>query len=326
MRIKKSVLGLLDHEVARLEKEGRLSRRSKILATRNSMASFLKEQGVEDVKAKELDKELLNNYEKWLQGKGLKPNSSAFYLRMLQAVLNSAVREGLIRGKADINAAFSDVTTHPSEMMQASVIRPEAFIALRHLDIGACLAKAGKDVDDAATSRMKVKMETVRDLFVFSFAAQGMDFGDLCYLRKADVSGGQISYVRKSSGQPVTVPVRPVMQEIMDRYPSDGPYLFPLLTAGTDEEAYKQYKRWQKDDIRLLKVLGQWLPDQVTLLPSTARETWTAEAYRNLMPLEDIARALGLRDDTAVAVYLRKFDFGPSDDLKRQVVERFFGG
>ena len=77
---------------------------------------------------------------------------------------------------------------------------------------------------------------------------------------------------------------------------------------------------------KFAKSLGHWLPGDVVLLPSTARETWAAEAYRNLMPLEDIAQALGLKDDTAVTVYLKKFNLGSAEEVKRQIEERYFGG
>jgi len=326
MRRKKNVLGLLDLEVARLEKEGRISRRAKILATRNSMASFLAERGMTDLMPKEVDSELICSYEKWLQDNGLKPNSTAFYLRMLKAVLNGAAKEGLIKGQTHFGPAFKKVTINPVEVVQATVISREAFMVLRNLDIEECLRKAGKNPKEAVTNRMMAKIETVRDLFVFSFAAQGIEFVDLCYLRKEDVSNGCISYVRKTTSKRVTVRILPVMQEIMDRHPSDGPYLFPLLTGDTDEEVYKQYKRWQKDDNRFLKMLGQWLPGELVLLPSTARETWTAEACRNLMPLEDIAQSLGLKDDTAVTVYLKKYNFVSAEEVKRQIEERYFGG
>lgn len=84
-----------------------------------------------------------------------------------------------------------------------------------------------------------------RDLFVFSYCMRGMAFVDMAFLRKKDMRDGAIHYVRRKTGQRMTVHLEPCMREIIGRYAPrtrDTPYLFPVLTAEDPARAYAQYQ------------------------------------------------------------------------------------
>ena len=50
-----------------------------------------------------------------------------------------------------------------------------------------------------------------RDMFLFSYCTRGMAFVDIAYLKKEDVSGGILSYVRHKTGQRLTVRIEPCL-------------------------------------------------------------------------------------------------------------------
>lgn len=77
---------------------------------------------------------------------------------------------------------------------------------------------------------------------------------------------GAIHYVRRKTGQRMTVHLEPCMREIIGRYAPrtrDTPYLFPVLTAEDPARAYAQYQVALNYYNRLLKSLRRcwgWTP------------------------------------------------------------------
>lgn len=79
-----------------------------------------------------------------------------------------------------------------------------------------------------------------RDIFLFQYWGNGMNFGDLCRLRKDDINAmtSEIVFERKKTMKKgkkllIYVPILPPMQEIINRQgdKSDSPYLFPFLNG-----------------------------------------------------------------------------------------------
>ncbi|WP_298075095.1 hypothetical protein [uncultured Bacteroides sp.] len=64
---------------------------------------------------------------------------------------------------------------------------------------------------------------------------------DLAYLRKKDLANGYITYIRKKTGQQLTIRWERSMQEIVDKYPENPTqYLLPIITRQDGMER-KQY-------------------------------------------------------------------------------------
>ena len=55
-------------------------------------------------------------------------------------------------------------------------------------------------------------------------------FIDLAYLRKRDLSNGYITYIRKKTGQQLTIRWERSMQDIVDKYP-ENPTQYPERTV-----------------------------------------------------------------------------------------------
>jgi hypothetical protein len=85
-----------------------------------------------------------------------------------------------------------------------------------------------------------------RDLFIFSYCTRGMAFVDISYLKKEDINGGMLSYIRHKTGQRLTVRIEPLIEEIIKRYePSvrNSPYIFPIITSNDPEEAFDNIRQ-----------------------------------------------------------------------------------
>lgn len=78
-------------------------------------------------------------------------------------------------------------------------------------------------------------LEKYRDLWLFSYLCNGINFRDMLFLRYANIESGEITFVRsktrhsKGEGQVIRAAVTPLMKEIIDRRgnpPGGGPNVF----------------------------------------------------------------------------------------------------
>ena len=65
-------------------------------------------------------------------------------------------------------------------------------------------------------------MQLMRDVFLFCFYDCGMPFVDVAFLKKSQIKGGMLVYHRRKTDQVVQITLEPCMQEIINRYRSDG--------------------------------------------------------------------------------------------------------
>ena len=73
-------------------------------------------------------------------------------------------------------------------------------------------------------------LEFARDMFIFSFYTRGMSFIDMAYLKKKDLSNGVLTYLRRKTGQLLSIRWEKCMQEIVNRYDTKGTcYLLPII-------------------------------------------------------------------------------------------------
>lgn len=140
-----------------------------------------------------------------------------------------------------------------------------------------------------------------------------MAFVDIAYLKKEDVSGGILSYVRHKTGQRLTVRIEPLIEEIIERYEPfvhNSPYLFPIITSNDPEEAFRQYQTALGYHNRKLKKLGKLTGENLHLSSYTARHSWATIARKHNVPLSRHKCRYGthFREDyTHILGFCRKF-------------------
>ena len=143
-----------------------------------------------------LTEQVITDYNAFLVQRGLVRNSVSFYMRVLRAIYNKAVRQKLIEQQHP----FTEVYTGIDRTRKRAV--PESIIAQLHrleLDEGSPLALC-------------------RDMFIFSYCTRGMAFVDIAYLKKTNLQNGMICYARRKTGQLLSVRIEPSIQRIIDRY------------------------------------------------------------------------------------------------------------
>lgn len=293
-----TVLAFLRGQIARLTQEARLGTARNYQRTLNSFSDFL---GEADLPFTAFTEALVEEYNAYLMRRGVVRNTISFYMRILRAVYNRAVRQRL----AEPGTPFVNVYTGIDRTRKRAV--DEQLIArLRNLDLS----------DSAA-------LALARDLFIFSYCTRGMAFIDMAFLRKCDLAGGEIHYVRRKTGQRMTVRLEACMREIVRRYERrtwDMPYVFPLLTAREPARAYAQYQVALNYYNRLLKRLSQRLGLEGGLSSYTSRHSWATAARNHRVPITVISAGMGHTSERTTQIYLSSLESSVIDCANRKIL------
>ena len=215
-----TVFAFVEKQIACLRADGKLGTARNYRRTLNSFSGFL--NGA-DIPFSLLDERLVGRYNDWLQRRRIVRNTVSFYMRVLRAVFNKAVREGIVPQSSPFRNVYTGV-----DHTRKRAVGEETVIRLRCLNL-----------------EHSPSLALARDIFIFSYCARGMAFVDIAFLRKQDIAGGTIRYVRRKTGQHLTIRIEPCMGDIIERYSQvtrTSDYVFPLLSAKDPVRVFSQYQ------------------------------------------------------------------------------------
>lgn len=293
-----TVLAFLREQIAHLTKNNRLGTARNYTRTYNSFAAFL---GGADLPFTAFTESLVEEYNAYLMRRGVVRNSVSFYMRILRSVYNKAVRQRL----AEQTFPFGSVYTGIDRTRKRAV--DERLIGRLR----------GLDLHDSAP------LSLARDLFIFSYSTRGMAFVDMVYLRKKDLKEGAIHYVRRKTGQRMTVHLETCMREIIARYePStrEIAYVFPVLSAEDPIKAYSQYQVALNYYNRQLKRLSAMLGLEGGLSSYTSRHSWATAARNHKVPLQVISAGMGHTSERTTQIYLSALETSVIDSANRKIL------
>lgn len=251
-----------------------------------ALASFMKFREGQDILLCEMDGSTMMLYEAWLKGNGICPNTVSFYMRILRAVYNRAVEKELTEQKHPFKHVYTGIGK--------TVKRAIPLKAIKHI----------KELD----LTLKSHLDYARDMFLFSFYTRGMSFIDMAFLRKKDLQNGILSYRRQKTGQQLFIKWEKPMQEIIDRYDTQGsPYLLPII-RDMEVDGRKQYKKTAHLVNQKLKKLGMRLGLSIPLTTYVARHAWASIAKSKNISLSVISEAMGHDSENTTRIYLASLD------------------
>lgn len=292
------ILAWLQKQIDRLEAENRMGTARSHRSTYLSLEAFL--CGV-DFPLELVDSRFAADYEAWLRQRGVIRNTVSFYMRVLRSVYNKAVRYGLVEQAAPFRYVYTGI-----DRTRKRAAGEDLIIRLRNLDL-----------------KHSYSLSLARDLFVFSFCMRGMAFVDLAYLRKNDRTGDIIRYVRRKTGQCLSVKLEACMQTIIDRYAwrtGNSVYLFPILRSEQPHCAYLQYLSALGRYNRQLRLLSKMLGTDVYLSSYTSRHTWATVARNHLVPISVISAGMGHTSERTTQIYLDTIENSEIDKANRQLL------
>ena len=266
---------------------------------RKSMLSFAEFLDGNNPPILTITEQVIVDYNTFLIQRGLVRNSISFYMRVLRAIYNKAVRQKLIEQQNP----FVSVYTGIDHTRKRAVSEP-IIAQLRRLEL-----KPG------------TPLALCRDIFIFSYCTRGMAFVDIANLKKSNLQNGMICYARRKTGQLLSVRIEPSIQQIIERYAeSDSPYVFPILSSLDANEAYEQYQVALNTHNRLLGRLSEMLGCGCKLTSYTSRHSWATAARNHNVPISVISQGLGHSTEQTTQIYLAKLDNTIVDDANRGII------
>lgn len=259
--------------------------------------SFMRFMDNKDVAIDEFDEKLMGEYENFLKMTGAGLNTVSFYMRIMRAVYNRAVDEGI----TDQRYPFKKVYTGIARTVKR---------ALRFDDI-----RRIKNVDLSNEPNLAF----ARDMFMFSFYTRGMSFVDMSFLSKSNLSGGVLSYCRRKTGQRLDIKWEKCMQEIVERYDACGPYILPIVSPDKGDERL-QYRQCQCRINAYLKRLGRMMGFLHPLTMYVARHSWASVAKSRNVPLSIISEGVGHDSDATTRIYLASIEASRIDEANSSIL------
>jgi integrase/recombinase XerD len=296
-----------------LNAEGRIGTSDSYLYSKKSIQSFYKKK---KLYFEDINPEFLKDYESYLLNleKPRSKNTIGIYLRPLRALFNDAIRKGTVsRELYPFGKRKDDLYKIPSKPGIKKAITAGDIVNLWHYNV----------IEGSPEHR-------ARDMFIFSFLVNGINFHDISRLKYLNIDGDRLSFIRKKTEntneeeeKSITAILTPEAQEIINRWGNkkinENTFIFPVLSPGIDPVQEKALvKQFVKTTNKYLKRIATACGIDKKVSTYTARHSFATVLKRSNAPIAFISEALGHADQKTTQTYLDSFD----DDAKRSWSEQ----
>lgn len=260
---------------------------------------------------KEIDANYLNKYKAWFLDGTRNETSLSIYLRTLRAVLNMAIDDGLMKPEH-----------YPFGKGKKSVKIPAPKNIKKALTIA--------DIKKIAEYKPINEAEAYnRDLWLFSYLCNGMNFKDIALLRFKNIGANGIVFNRaktkESSQKQIFVPLLPQSRAIIERWgnPDQKPenLVFDLIPDSTPKERFIPTKNQR------IQVLNKYMKDIFKTLElgtygglMSARHSFATVLKRSGASVASISEALGHTNLKTTENYLDSFETDEKMKLQQSLV------
>jgi len=286
------------HEQAnKLMRLGKVRTSETYLSALNSFSLF---HSGEDVYFDMIDDDMIDRYEASMKNRGLKRNTTSYYMRILRSLYNQAVSDGLTAQ----NTPFKNVYTGVDRTIKRA-ISFEDIQKIKNLDL------AGKPA-----------MEFARDIFILSFLFRGMSPVDMSFLKKSNLKSGHLDYIRSKTGQSLSIKWTDQMESIVSKYADKvtNEYLLPIIKI-EDGTEYIQYRRKMLLVNRQLKKIANMAGVDAQISLYYSRHSWATIAYSKNIPLGVISSGMGHDSEQTTQIYLASISSSKVDDANDEIMK-----
>ena len=264
-----------------------------------AMSSFRRFRQSRDIPLSEITGELIEEYQMYLEKKGLIPNSISFYMRILRAVYNRAVDQDLVDQAFPFKHVYTGVAKTVKRALPLKQIKE-----IRDLDLSG-----------------QPSLEFARDMFMLCFYLRGISFVDLSYLKKENFRNGEITYRRKKTGQLLRIACEQEILQLLMRYatPAANPYLVSIVTD-TNRDPRNQYISRMYVINKNLKKVAEKAGLSFPLTLYVARHSWASAAHNSKIPISVISECMGHDSESTTQIYLASLDTSHLVEANRTVL------
>lgn len=265
---------------------------------KSTLKSFKRFRNGKNIALSKINDKVIQQYEAYLKNEGIKMNTVSFYMRVMRAVYNRAVEDGLAAEKQLFKNVYTGIDKTEKRAVPLQTIKAikELYMPSRALHFA-------------------------RDMFLFSFYTRGMSFVDMTYLKKTDLDNGILTYKRRKTKQQLSIKWEKCMQDIVNKWPSYNEYLLPIITtAGKDERT--QYKSCQKNVNQQLRKISKMLKMRKGITMYVARHSLASIAKNMNIPLGVISDSMGHTSLKTTQIYLNAIDMDIINKANLKIIKR----
>ena len=291
-----SLFNFMEGAIAKLKRNGKIRTSETYKSTLNSFRKFRKD---EDIMLDSITSQTMEGYEAWHRSRGVTPNTISFYTRILRAVYNRAVEEGITDNHNPFRHVYTGIEKTVKRALPLAVIKK-----IKALDLSLTPA-----------------LDYARNMFMMSFYLRGMSFIDMAFLKKADLKNGYVTYRRRKTGQRLTIEWTKEMQMILDKYlENKSGYLLPIIrNIGTNERC--TYRNVGYNINHNLKRIAGMVGVSIPLTLYVARHSWASAANAMGIPLSVISEGMGHDSETTTQIYLASIDTSVVDKANSLILK-----
>lgn len=291
-----SLFNFMEKVIARLKQNGKVRTAE---TYRSALMSLRKFNAGDQLMLDSVTPDTMECYEGWLRGQGKAANTVSFYTRIVRAVYNRAVEQGIIEDRHPFRRVYTGVDKTVKRALPLRILKK-----IKTMDLS----------DDH-------ELDFARDMFMLSFYLRGMSFIDMAYLRKSDRKSGYVVYRRRKTGQLLTIKWTEEMAGILKKYPENTTeYLFPILRRAGRNERYA-YRNVAYSVNKNLKKIAEKIDLSVPLTLYVARHSWASVARQRGVPVSVISEGMGHDSEMTTHIYLASLDNSVVDNANRKVMK-----
>ncbi len=290
-----SLTVFMNSVIAKLKNSGKMRTAETYIA---ALKSFIRFRDGVDIMLDSVTSEVLEEYQAYLSLRGLIPNSISFYMRILRAVYNRAVENGMIEQAYPFRHVYTGIAKTVKRALPIAAMRK-----IKALDLS-----------------RQPSLDYARDMFLMSFYLRGMSFIDMAFLRKCDLKNGYVVYRRRKTGQRLVIKWTKEMQSIMSKYPDNASdYLLPIVRSPeANERSVYRYMGYRINSN--LKEIGRLAGVTVPITLYVARHSWASVAKSKGIPLSVISQGMGHDSETTTQIYLASLDTAIVDKANALII------
>lgn len=296
MKTDNSLFNFMKKLIAGLKKRGNIRTSETYRSTLNSFASF---RNYEDIMLDSISCSTMESYELWLRNRGLTPNTTSFYMRILRAVYNRAVENDMTENRSPFRHVYTGIEKTVKRALPLRTVRK-----IKELDLS-----------------QNPLLDFARNMFMMSFYLRGMSFIDMAFLKKSDLKNGYLTYRRRKTGQRLIIKWTAEMKAILAKYPENkSDYLLPIIKA-PDSNERSVYRNVSYSINQRLKAIARMLGINIPLTMYVARHSWASAAKAKGIPVSVISEGMGHDSESTTQIYLASLDASVVDSANSIILD-----
>jgi len=171
--------------------------------------------------------------------------------------------------------------------------------------------------------------EYARDIWLFLYRANGINFADLLRMRWSNIQGEYLIFYRKKTEStrknnlnPIPVHITPKLQGLIDRLGvKDSPFILGLLKEGYAENTYENLSHKVRSKLNeKLDEISVKLDLSVPLKLKTARDCYATTLRRAGVSKDNIGEMLGHSNSVVTEHYLASLDIEKTQEINQHIL------